>query len=54
MTAIEQWLLDHCYAADDIVLGYQGLTEAQIESLSTLLDAACPSWREFLRAKGRT
>jgi hypothetical protein len=47
---IDQWIRDHAYAPDDIVLGdgyeCQSLPVSQNADLQELLDLARPGWRE--------
>lgn len=43
---IDDWLRDHAYDPDDIVLGDQGLTERQLPALHELLDIIRPEWRD--------
>jgi hypothetical protein len=47
MSELDQWVLDHAYAPDDIVLGDQGLTTSQLPALHLLLDLARPGWRDL-------
>jgi hypothetical protein len=46
---LEQWLRDHCYDPDDIVLGDQGLTASQLAAFHDLLDIVAPDWRETFK-----
>jgi len=43
---LDQWLRDHAYDVDDIVLGDQGLTSSQLPEFHELLDIVVPGWRE--------
>lgn len=45
---VRQWVKEHAFAPDDIVLGDQGLTDAQLTSLHELLDIVHPDWRDEL------
>lgn len=44
---LDQWIKDHAYSPDDVVLGDQGLTDEQIPALHELLDVARPDWRSI-------
>lgn len=46
MRTVDEWLEDHAYDVDDIVLGDQGLTASQLASFHELLDIIRPEWRE--------
>lgn len=47
--AIDQWIRDHAYDPDDIVLG-DGITYGHIVAdVQELLDLARPGWRELFR-----
>jgi hypothetical protein len=47
---IDQWILDHAYAPDDIVLGHRGLMDDdETADLHELLDLARPGWRDLFR-----
>lgn len=52
MDPVDEWIKDHCYAEDDIVLGSRGLLEHQAVELRELLDLARPGWRELLEEAG--
>jgi cbb3-type cytochrome oxidase cytochrome c subunit len=42
---VEDWLRDHMYDPDDVVLGDQGLTDSQLPAFHALLDLIAPNWR---------
>lgn len=48
MDPIDEWIKDHCYADDDIILGGRGLLQHQCEALWELLDIVRPGWRGLL------
>lgn len=46
---VRQWVKDHAYAPDDIVLGSMTtLDDEGLTALHALLDAADPDWRSVL------
>lgn len=45
---VHQWVHAQAYTPDDIVLGDQGLTAAQLPDLHKLLDKLDPEWRQHV------
>lgn len=43
---VDEWIEDHAYAPDDIVLGNRALEDEQLPEFHQLLDIVRPGWRE--------